>query len=507
MKPAWNEQFDQYTNHVQTFQKNSNDSENKNNFIDYLNSDLGRSVEFQRIAVHYVVVPPGHRTSLPHAESLEEEFVFVVKGTPDLWLNGYIHSLKENFAVGFPAGTGIAHTFINNTDSEIHLLVAGDKGRKDNLCAFPVDPQMKEKCAIWWDNPPSHLLGPHSGLPGPVSDSERAKESSPFVIDCSIVERGTPFHYPGDNETFGSGFRITDKVGLKSLGIWFERLAPGRRSAFPHAHTHEEEFVFVVEGNPTLWMDGYTKRLNPQEFAAFPSNTGIAHTIMNETDQEVIYVCIGETRDFPDEKIHYPLNLLRQQECIRKKWAWTALEKRELGPHPGRPQNPIENHVQFRICSEADISMILGIFEKSPNYFLNVEGKLPDLEMVREALFGHPKNVSDKFFKEFLIIFWNQKPCGVLDLHIHHPEEGICYLGLFLIIDEISRQKNGTHFWKVAEHYIKRSLDCKKVRLGISAENDVTSFWLKLGFQPNGNSYSWQGKNKTSVVLEYDKDI
>ena len=81
------------------------------------NAPLGQALGLARIGIHHRRVPPGQRISFPHAESAEEEFVYVIEGTPDVWLDGRLHRLRPGDAVGFPAGTGIAHTFINNGES------------------------------------------------------------------------------------------------------------------------------------------------------------------------------------------------------------------------------------------------------------------------------------------------------------------------------------------------------------------------------------------------------
>ena len=39
-------------------------------------ASIGRRLGMTRIGIHHVRLPPGRRTSLPHAESAEEEFVF-----------------------------------------------------------------------------------------------------------------------------------------------------------------------------------------------------------------------------------------------------------------------------------------------------------------------------------------------------------------------------------------------------------------------------------------------
>jgi len=472
-----------------------------------VDADIGRKVGYNRIAVHHLVLPPGERTSYPHAESAEEEFVFVLKGKPDLWLNGFIHSLSEGFAVGFPSGTGIAHNFINNTDTDIHLLVAGEKNKKENLCAFPINPEKKETSPIWWSDFPKHELGPHNGIAGPVQDHERAKETAPCIFDCYGAPEGRLFHYPGDNETFGRGIRITDKVGLKALGIWFEKLPPGRRSAFPHGHTHEEEFIYVLEGETTVWLDGYTKNISKDHFAAFPSGTGISHTLINNSKNDVKYICIGETQDFPEEKIVYPLHPFRQIECVRKGWYWTELPIRQLGPDSGAPQEKFPDHMQFEMCSEKDALKVFEIFQKSPQYFFKVDGCAPTLKIAEFAIKEGPKKKSDKYFKEFLIIKKNQIPIGVLDVHINHPQEKTCYLGLLLITEDHFGKGLGSECYRFAEDYILRALQCEKILLGVAEENPVAGFWKKMGFAPNGNSYEFTGEAKVSHVKEYEKQI
>jgi uncharacterized cupin superfamily protein len=111
------------------------------------------------------VLPPGRRTSLPHAESDEEEFVYVIEGAPDLWLNGTLHRLGPGDGVGFPAGTGIAHSFLNNSAAPVVLLVVGEPAKPGNLVLYPVNLEMRDLRADWWADAPRHPLGPHDGVP------------------------------------------------------------------------------------------------------------------------------------------------------------------------------------------------------------------------------------------------------------------------------------------------------------------------------------------------------
>lgn len=65
---------------------------------------LGHYFGFARIGIHHEIVEPGHRTSWPHAEKTEDEFVHVLEGTPDVWLDGVLYRLQPGDSVGFKAG-------------------------------------------------------------------------------------------------------------------------------------------------------------------------------------------------------------------------------------------------------------------------------------------------------------------------------------------------------------------------------------------------------------------
>ena len=128
-------------------------------------ANFSPSLGLQKLGVRHQILPPGRRTSLPHAESHEEEFVYVIDGTPDLWLNGALHRLRPGDGVGFPAGTGIAHTILNNSDAPVTLLVIGERDKADNRVIYPVNPEMQALRTDWWTDAPQHTLGPHSGVP------------------------------------------------------------------------------------------------------------------------------------------------------------------------------------------------------------------------------------------------------------------------------------------------------------------------------------------------------
>jgi uncharacterized cupin superfamily protein len=141
----------------------------------YRNSDeplayqrhIGKAAGLQRIGINIVRLLPGHRTSWPHAEEKEEEFVYVLEGEVDAWVDGNLHPMSEGDFAAFPAGTGICHTFINNGQAEAKLLVGGDAPIRDNRIYYPLHPQRREQIpwSEWWENIPERAQGPHDGMP------------------------------------------------------------------------------------------------------------------------------------------------------------------------------------------------------------------------------------------------------------------------------------------------------------------------------------------------------
>ena len=154
-----------------------------------------------------------------------------------------------------------------------------------------------------------------------------------FIRHWSDLEGKDDAHYPGDTELLSIGAPLGKLLGLERLGIHHERLPPGRRTSYPHAESAEEEFVFVLEGEPDVWIDGHLYRLRSGEVVAFPAGTGISHTFLNNTDREVRLLVVGEASK-PENRVHYPMN--EAHEATRRD-RWADHAKQTLGPHDGRP--------------------------------------------------------------------------------------------------------------------------------------------------------------------------
>lgn len=86
---------------------------------------------------------------------------------------------------------------------------------------------------------------------------------------------------------------LGDRFGLRNFGVNLTRLAPGAESALLHRHSRQDEFVFILEGEPTLVTDRGEVRLAPGRCAGFPAG-GVAHQLVNRTDRDVLYLEIGD---------------------------------------------------------------------------------------------------------------------------------------------------------------------------------------------------------------------
>ncbi len=132
----------------------------------FLVARLGAELGLERIGVNHETIDPGGSSSRPHAHSDDEEFVFVLAGEPTLWVDGHVSRLAKGDAVAFPAGTGIAHCLLNETDAPIELLIVGEHSPEDRV-AYPLDPDATHPRP--WRDAPTRPLGPHPGRAG-VSD-------------------------------------------------------------------------------------------------------------------------------------------------------------------------------------------------------------------------------------------------------------------------------------------------------------------------------------------------
>jgi uncharacterized cupin superfamily protein len=97
---------------------------------------------------------------------------------------------------------------------------------------------------------------------------------------------------------------LGDLFGLANFGVNLTKLAPGAVFSLRHAHTKQDEFIFILEGHPTLQTDEVNTRLSPGMCAGFKAGSGNGHRLVNETSQVVVYLEVGDRT--PEDKAYYP---------------------------------------------------------------------------------------------------------------------------------------------------------------------------------------------------------
>jgi len=101
---------------------------------------------------------------------------------------------------------------------------------------------------------------------------------------------------------------LGDRFGLRNFGVNLTRLAPGGESALRHSHSAQDEFIYVLEGEPVLVTNAGETRLEPGLCAGFKAGTGDAHCLVNRTSRDVWYLEIGDRSandvvEYPDDDI------------------------------------------------------------------------------------------------------------------------------------------------------------------------------------------------------------
>jgi uncharacterized cupin superfamily protein len=97
---------------------------------------------------------------------------------------------------------------------------------------------------------------------------------------------------------------LGDLFGLTNFGVNLTRLPPGGMSALRHTHSREDEFIYIVEGEPVLVTNAGEAQLRPGMCAGFKAGSGDAHHLLNRTMHDVVYLEVGDRN--PGDTVIYP---------------------------------------------------------------------------------------------------------------------------------------------------------------------------------------------------------
>ena len=145
------------------------------------------------------------------------------------------------------------------------------------------------------------------------------------VVSADVPPRPRASGYPADllariagreKRVLGDMFRLT------VFGVNLTRLAPGAASSLHHRHAKSDEFIYVLEGTPTLVTDTGETRLAPGMCAGFPAG-GSAHHVENRSDADVAILEIGDRSagdsvSYPHDDLAAAMDANGAWHCSRK---------------------------------------------------------------------------------------------------------------------------------------------------------------------------------------------
>jgi uncharacterized cupin superfamily protein len=120
--------------------------------------------------------------------------------------------------------------------------------------------------------------------------------------------------------------KLGDFFGLTNFGVNLTRLLPGSISALLHHHSKQDEFIYILEETPTLTLGDQEFVLKPGDCCGFKAGNGLAHQLVNRSDEPVTYLEIGD-RTAGDEA-EYPNDDLKATQLPNGEWALTHKDGR-----------------------------------------------------------------------------------------------------------------------------------------------------------------------------------
>jgi uncharacterized cupin superfamily protein len=159
-----------------------------------------------------------------------------------------------------------------------------------------------------------------------------SEKTAPAIAADSVPsKRGASYPAPFDQPCAARERRaLGDAFGLNDFGVNLMTLPPGVWSSQRHWHSHEDEFVYVLAGNPTLVTDAGRTRLAPGMCAGFPAGAANGHHLVNETDAPVTLLEVGSRK--PDDDCYYAdidMQILKRNSRDRE------YTRRDGTPYPG----------------------------------------------------------------------------------------------------------------------------------------------------------------------------
>jgi uncharacterized cupin superfamily protein len=145
-----------------------------------------------------------------------------------------------------------------------------------------------------------------------VAIERRSAVPKPSGFDPLILPESNATSYPEPYRAANQqrwNRRLGDHAKLTNYGVNLTRIVPGGQSSHRHAHSRQDEFIYVLQGEVELETNAGVEVLRPGMCAGFPAGTGNAHRFVNRSAEDVLLLVIGDRTagdevSYPDIDLH-----------------------------------------------------------------------------------------------------------------------------------------------------------------------------------------------------------
>lgn len=99
---------------------------------------LGDHFSLTNFGVNFTTLAPGAISALKHHHSRQDEFIYILSGTPTLVHGDEEFPMSPGDCIGFKASSGLAHQLLNRSSADVTYLEVGDRLPGDTV-EYPDD--------------------------------------------------------------------------------------------------------------------------------------------------------------------------------------------------------------------------------------------------------------------------------------------------------------------------------------------------------------------------------
>jgi uncharacterized cupin superfamily protein len=106
--------------------------------------------------------------------------------------------------------------------------------------------------------------------------------------------------------------RLGVAAGLTEFGVNLLTLPPGAWSSQRHWHSHDDEFVFVVQGEVSLVTDAGEETLVAGDAAGFKAGNPDGHHLINRSDKDALVLEVGNNDPARDRCVYPDADMIAE---------------------------------------------------------------------------------------------------------------------------------------------------------------------------------------------------